>query len=292
VSDLVEEEHLTNAVALNSTSFNAARLIGPASAGLLIAAVGSGWVFMINAVSFAAVLVSLSMIRTTELNTTYRAIREKGSFAEGFRYVWKRPDLKAVLTMFFLIGTFGFNFAIFISTMTVTVFHMGSKEYGLLSSFMAVGSVTGALLAARRSEPRLRVLFTGAALFGAGFIIAALMPTYALFALTLIAIGVASQTFSTTANSIVQLSTSSPMRGRVMAIFMAVAMGGTPIGAPIVGYVADTFGPRWALGVGAFSGISALAVGIRYLVKYRNLKVRLERGRLAYTTSSPMIEKA
>ena len=137
VSDLVGESDLSNAVALNSTSFNLARMIGPAIAGILIASVGSGWVFVINGASFAAVIVSLSLLRVGELHLKSRAVPTRGSLAEGFRYVWKRPDIKAVLIMFFLIGTFGFNFQIFISTMSVTVFHVGAGKYGLLMSIMA-----------------------------------------------------------------------------------------------------------------------------------------------------------
>lgn len=283
VSDLVREEHLPNAVALNSTSFNAARMVGPAVAGLLIASVGTGWVFLINALSFGAVIASLSFLRVHELNSRQRLVRAAGGLAEGLRYVMRRPDLKAVLLMFFLIGTFGFNFAIFISTMAVSVFHRGASEYGLLSSIMAVGSVTGALLSAGRERPSLRALFTGAGFFGVGFAIASVMPSYWLFGASLALIGISSQTFSTTANSLVQLSTEPASRGRVMAIFMAIAMGGTPIGAPIVGWVSDTFGPRYALLVGCFAGFAALGVGLRYLVKYRGLRLAVASGRLRVT---------
>jgi MFS family permease len=163
VSDLVGEADLSNAVALNSTSFNAARMIGPAVAGLLIASVGTGWVFLINALSFVAVLFSLRTLRLSELNLKPRATRTRGSFVEGFKYVWTRPDLKAALLMLFLIGTFGLNFPIFISTMSVTAFHAGASQYGVLSSTMAIGSVTGALLAARRAKPRMAILLGAAA---------------------------------------------------------------------------------------------------------------------------------
>jgi MFS family permease len=280
VSELVVEADLSNAVALNSTSFNIARMVGPAIAGVLIAAVGSGWVFLINAISFAAVLCSLSLLRIGELHPRSRAVRTRGSLAEGFRYVWKRPDLKTILLMLFLIGTFGLNFPIFISTMSVTVFHAGARQYGFLTTILGVGTVAGALLAARRATPRIGILFAGAAIFGVGFAVAAIMPNYGLFGLALVIIGVSAQTFTTTANSTVQLSTEPAMRGRVMAILLAIALGGTPIGAPLVGWVADTFGPRWALGVGAASGFAAAMVGIRYLAKYRRLRVRIDAGRL------------
>jgi MFS family permease len=283
VSELVVEADVSNAVGLNSTSFNAARMIGPAIAGVLIAAVGSGWVFLINAASFAAVLCSLSLLRVDELHRTDRAHRTRGSLVEGFRYVWKRPDLKAMLLMLFLIGTFGLNFPIFISTMSVTVFHAGAGQYGVLSSVMAIGSVAGALLAARREKPHIAILLAGGAVFGFGCAMAAIMPNYWLFGLALVLIGVSAQTFTTTVNSMVQLSTEPAMRGRVVAILLAIALGGTPIGAPIVGWVADAWGPRWALAIGAASGFGAAIVGVCYLMKYRRLRVGVQGGRIRFT---------
>ena len=269
VSQLAGEENLPNAVGLNSTSFNLARTLGPAVSGMLIASVGTGWVFLINAASFVAVLVSLGMIRTNELRQDDRVRQVQGSLVDGFRYVWGRPDLKAVLLMLFLIGTFGLNFPIFISTMAVTVFHTGSGQYGLLTSMMAVGSVIGALLAARRVKPDIRLLLKSSVIFGVGCAVAAIMPKYGLFGLVLVIVGVSSQTLTTSTNSYVQLSTDPSMRGRVVAILLAIAVGGTPLGAPIVGWVADTFGPRWALGVGAAAGASAAAVLFGYLATRR-----------------------
>jgi MFS family permease len=285
VAELVGEEDLSNAVALNSTSFNAGRMIGPAVAGVLIASVGTGWVFVINALSFAAVLCSLRFLRVDELHLKLKAHRSRGSFIDGFRYVSKRPDLITLLAMLFLIGTFGLNFPIFISTMSVTAFHAGASQYGLLTSAMAIGSVTGALLAARRARPDIALLLVSAALFGFGCTLAACMPSYVLFGVTLTVIGVCTQTFTTSTNSLVQMSTEPAMRGRVVAILLAIALGGTPLGAPIVGWVADRFGPRWALGVGAASGFAAALVGIRYLRKYRNLQVQFKDARLRFTLS-------
>jgi MFS family permease len=267
VAELVDDRHLSSAVGLNSTSFNAARMIGPAVAGGLIAGVGTGWVFLINALSFLAVLGSLTFLRVDQLRQSPRAPRARGSLVEGFRYVWGRPDLTVILLMLFLVGTFGLNFPIFISTMSVTVFHKGAGQYGLLSSMMAAGSVTGALMAAARTDPRVSVLLAGAATFGAGCAVAAMMPSYMLFGLALYVVGVAAQTLTTSTISLVQISTASNMRGRVIAILLAITLGGTPIGAPIVGWVADNFGPRWALGVGGAAGLLAAAVALIYLVR-------------------------
>jgi MFS family permease len=267
VAQLVGDADLPNAVALNSTSFNAARMIGPAAAGLLIAGVGTGWAFLINGLSYVAVLASLAWLRKDELHAHPRAHGSTGGrgMLDGLRYVWKRPDLMAILAMLFLIATFGLNFPIFIGTMAVSVFHTDARGYSLLSSTMAVGSVIGALLAAGRERTHFGALLIGAGVFGVGCLLAAVAPGYLWFAAALALTGVAALTFTNTSNSLIQLSTEPAMRGRVMAVRLGIALGTTPIGAPIVGWVADHAGPRWALGVAAASGVAALAVGMRYL---------------------------
>ena len=270
VAELVGDADLANAVALNSTSFNAARMIGPAVSGIVIAMVGTGWAFLINGASFIAVLVSLGMLRVSALHPHPRALRTRGSFTEGFRYVWGRADLKAILIMLFVVGTFGLNFPIFISTMAVGVFHADARGYGMLSSAMAIGTMSGALFNARRDKPRFEALLGGAGLFGIGCALAAVAPDYWLFAAALVLTGVAALIFTNTTNSLMQLSTEPAMRGRVMALRIGVALGGTPIGAPIVGWIADHLGPRWALGVGAASGfVAALVAGYALMATVR-----------------------
>lgn len=280
VSDLVSDDSLSNAVALNSASFNASRMVGPAVAGLLIAAVGEGWLFLINAGSYAAVLVSLWFLRIHELHAEARPAHTRGSVLAGLRYVWQRPDLVAVMVMLALIGTFGFNFAIFISTMSVTVFGGDASQYGLLTSAMAVGTLTGALLSARRPLPGMVLMGVAAAVFGVTVAVAAVMPGPWLFAVVLFFVGLAAITFMTASNSMMQVTTERSMRGRVLALRIAVVMGGTPIGAPLVGWLVDHFGARWALGLGAMSGLAAAAVAVAYLVRYRDLRLRRGAGRL------------
>ncbi len=291
VSNLVGDVDLSNAVALNSISFNVARMVGPAVAGVLISGVGSGWAFLTNAASFCAVLGSLGFLRRNELHQNKRAGRSPGSFVEGFGYVWKRADLKAIFFMLFLIGAFGLNFPIFISAMSVRVFHGDAGQYGLLMSIMAVGTVTGALLAARRENPGFLLLLPAAAIFGTGFALACLMPNYELFGLALIIIGISTQTITTSTNSLVQLSTEPVMRGRVLAILIAIALGSAPVGAPFVGWISDRFGPRQALAVGAASGFAAAAVALHYLMKHRQFRINFRTGRPGFSIDGGLHEQ-
>ena len=267
VAEMVGDDDLPNAVALNSMSFNSAQMIGPAVAGLLIAGVGIGWAFLLNGLSFAAVLISMSFFRRSELHPSPRAHRTSGGFLEGLRYVWNRPDLGAILLMLFLIGTFGFNFPIFISTMAVNVFHTDARGFGLLSSLMAVGTLAGSLFAASRMKPSLSSLLAGAGVFGVGCGLAALAPGYWWFAVALMIVGAAALTFVNGTNSMMQLSTEPAMRGRVMALRVSIALGGTPIGAPIVGFVANHFGPRWSLALGAGAAFTAALVAAYALAR-------------------------
>lgn len=264
VADVVGEAELSNAVALNSASFNVARMIGPAVAGLLIARSGTGPVFLINGATFAAVLLALAMLRLNELAPRDESKQQRGRFSDGFHYVRQQPELKVALLMLLIIGTFALNFPIFISTMSVTAFHAGASHYGFLTAMMAIGSVTGALLTARRPRPRFQNLPVSAAVLGFSCGLAALAPNYYVFGALLIIVGLSAQTFTTSTNSLLQLSSEPRMRGRVIVLFLATAMGTTPIGSPILGWVADTLGPRWAMGIGSLAGFGAALAGWLY----------------------------
>ncbi len=269
VSDVVTRENASNAVALNAASFNGARMIGPAVAGIVIVAVGTGWVFLLNAVTFFGMIIALVLIRSHELlprANTAGASR----LADGFRYVARRPDLIVTFAMVFLVGAFGMNFPIFASTMALE-FGRDADGFGLLSSILAIGSLAGALLAARRDRARIRVVIGGTLLFAAAAAVSSLMPGYWTYAATLMFTGFAVVTMLTTANGYVQTTTDPALRGRVLALYMAILMGGTPIGAPIVGWVAAQFGPRAAILVGAAAALVAFTIGATWLLASRRV---------------------
>ncbi len=287
VSDLVAREYAANAVALNAASFNGARMIGPAAAGLVIVAVGTGWVFFLNAFTFLAMIIALMMIRSGELIPRVRTSGAAG-IAAGFRYIGTRPDLMVTFFMVFLIGAFGMNFPIFASTMALE-FGQDADGYGLLSSILAIGSLAGALMAARRDRARIRVVIAGVGLFAATAIVSAFMPTYWTYALSLSVTGFAVVTMLTTANGYVQTTTDPALRGRVLALYVAILMGGTPIGAPVIGWVAAEFGPRVAILVGAGAGVVAFAVGMTWLIASGRLhRHEQRRFRLALDETRPL----
>lgn len=270
VSDMVSTGDTSNAVALNSASFNLARMIGPAVGGLLIVAIGSGWVFVVNAATFLAMLVALLLMRQSQLAPRLKN-RSRGGLAAGFRYVWARSDLRVVFVTVFLIGAFGMNFPIFASTMALE-FGAGADGYGVLSSILAIGSLVGALLAARRDRARVRVVIIAAGGFGIVAFIAAAMPTYGLYAASLMFTGFSIVTLLTTANGYVQTTTDAALRGRVLALYMAVIMGSTPVGAPIAGWVADAAGPRVAIMLGGAAGLIACTIGVVWVLTSGRLR--------------------
>jgi MFS family permease len=273
VSELVPTDTLPNAVGLNSASFHAGRLIGPGIAGLLIHWFGTGPVFLINAVSFAAVVTSLTRMRLGELRAVPRRPRGGHAIREGLSYVRHRPDILLTMVIVGMIGMFGLNFQVTTALMARLVFDKGAGEYGLLGSIMAIGSLAGALLAARREHPRLRLVIGAAFAFGVFATVSALMPTYELFALSLIPVGLSSLTLMTSANASVQLSTDPVMRGRVMALYIAVFMGGTPIGSPIIGWIGETFGARYTILLGGVVALLTAAGAAAWLVLHDGVRV-------------------
>ncbi|ARZ68454.1 MFS transporter [Streptomyces sp. HU2014] len=296
VVEMVGPDDLRNAVSLNSANFQSARLVGPAVAGVLITAVGSGWAFLLNGLSFVAPVVGLLLMRTSELHKVERAPRGKGQLREGLRYVAGRPDLVWPIVLVGFIGTFGFNFPIWLTAYVNDVFHAGAGTYGLLNTLMAAGSLVGALLAARRGNSRLRLLVGAALLFGVLEITAALAPSFWVFAALLAPIGMCGLTINVTANSSLQMATDPAMRGRVMSLFMMVFMGGTPIGAPLVGYVTDVYGARVGfLAGGVVSLLAATGVGMALArVGGLRLKIDLRRGHthVAFVPRQPLREPA
>jgi MFS family permease len=285
VSDLVGQDNLSNAVALNSASFNTARLTGPAIAGVLIAWVGTGPVFLLNAASFAAVLTSLFRIRTSELVPASPSIRSKHPVAEGVAYVRGRPDLVLILVLVSILGAFGMNFPVTNALMSTTEFGMGPGEFGLLGSVMAVGTLTGALFAARRSRPRLRFLLGGALGLGFFTLIGSVSSSFWVYAAVLIPVGLASITFLNSCNTSIQLSVEPQFRGRVLALYLAVLQGGTAVGAPLMGWIGTEFGARWAVAAGGIivllTGLSAvIVVSRRKQLTFRDaLRVAFSRNR-------------
>ncbi|KMS81104.1 MFS transporter [Streptomyces leeuwenhoekii] len=273
VSELVGRDQLHNAVSLNSANFQSARLVGPAVAGLMITGVGTGWAFLFNGLSFVAPLTGLLLMRARELHVVERAPRAKGQLREGLRYVATRPELTWTIVLVGFIGTFGFNFPVFLSAFADDVFHAGAGEYSLFNTLMAVGSLTGALLAARRGNARLRVLIAAAVAFGVLEIVAALSPSLWLFALLMVPIGVFSMTVNVTANTSIQMATDPAMRGRVMSLYMMVFLGGSPIGAPIVGWITDTYGARVGFAAGGAIAATAAVVIAVVLARVGNLRL-------------------
>ncbi|WP_132994385.1 MFS transporter [Gordonia zhaorongruii] len=262
VSEMVGPDRLTNAIGLNSSSFNAARLIGPGVAGLIIAAFGSGWAILTNGVSYLAFLIALLVMDESKLARSEPLARAKGQVREGFRYVAQRADLLIALGIGFAVGTFGLNFQMTNALMVRNEFGMGAESYGLLGSIVGIGSLLGALLAARRSgSPSLKFVVTAASVFAILILLSGIAPTYLLYAVSLPFVGLSALITLTSTNMYVQTHVDPQVRGRVMALYMTVLMGGTPIGAPLLGVLAEWLGPRAPLVGGALlQGLVILTV--------------------------------
>ncbi|WP_233520450.1 MFS transporter [Prauserella sp. PE36] len=279
VAEMVGKNQVANAVALNSSIFNMARIVGPAIAGFAIVAVGTGWLFVANAVSTLAVIAGLALMKADQLFRGPAVERGKGQLREGLRYVRGRSDLMTVMVLVFFVSTFGITFFTSLAIVAGNVFGTEADGYGMLSTLLAVGTFTGALASARRGsrrKPSVRVLLLSAFALGAIEFGTAFMPTYLAFGLALVPLGFATITFLNTANALVQTSVSPQMRGRVMGLYVLVLMGGNPVGGPMTGWMAETFGGRSPFYLGG--AIAALAVVVCAVVLYRARRTPLRSG--------------
>ena len=272
--EMVGRADMPNAIALNSAIFNLARIMGPAVAGLVISAVGTPLAFIVNAASYGAVLIGLGLMRPSELNPVEPTSRAKGQVREGLAFVRARPGLWMPMVLIFFVATFGMNFQVTTALMSRQVFHTGAGAFGIASATFAAGALAGALLAARRRRPAAGLLVLTAVVFGVLEMFTSLMPEFWSFLLLLVPTGLTLLTFSTAANSATQLGTTPEMRGRVMGLYLLVFLGGTPLGAPLVGWVAQQFGPRMSLLAGGAISVVAAVVVAGMLVHSRRVRLR------------------
>lgn len=281
VVEMVGREQLTNAVAINSMMFNSARIVGPAIAGVTIVAIGTGWVFLANAISFVGVVGGIWLMRTSQLLRSEPVPREKGQLLSALRYVRNRPDLMTVMVLVFFISTFGMNFYMTLAIMARNVFGGDADAYGLLSTLIAVGTLAGAAIAAKRKTPKLSVFLGSGLVFGVLEVVSGVMPTMLLTGLMMIPVGVAMMTFNTTANATVQLAVEPEMRGRVMGIYMLVFLGGNPVGGPLMGWLGELNGRAPIVVGGALSVVVTITAWI-VLAKRGDIgRPRLRRQRAA-----------
>lgn len=274
VGELVPPDKMANAVALNATAFHAARLIGPASAGLFIDWWGVGPVFLIDAGMFAAPIIALFLMRADRLYPRTLIPRARGQLREGIAYVRGRTDICIILVTIFVVSALGMNFQLTSALMATTVFGKSAGSFGVLSTFMALGSILGSTAVARRT-PRLRAILMGAAFYGTAEILLGLSPSYWWFAVLAVPTGYGMLTMNTSANALMQTRTDPDKRGRIMALYSLVYLGATPIGSPIIGRIGALFGARWAILVGGIASLSiAVACGVWAMIHWKARVVR------------------
>jgi MFS family permease len=279
--EMVGTDHLRNAVSLNSVLVNVARTVGPAVAGLLIAGIGVGECFLINAVSFVAVICSLLRMDLTELNPTPPQPRARGQLREGLSYVRRTPELAVPLLMMGLAGCLTYEFQVSLPVMAKAGLHVGATGFGFMTAAMGIGAVVGGLLVATRGRTGLRPLSLAACVFGVAVALAALAPNLPLELAALAFAGGASISFMATGNSTLQLGAQPSMRGRVMALWFVAFQGSTPVGGPIVGWVMETIGPRAGLGLGALTCFATALIGLAVL-----RRIGLKRGEPSLSAQS------
>lgn len=269
VLEMVGPVDLRNAVSLNSTMTNAARAVGPAVAGVLIATVGEGWCFLLNAASFVAVVASLVLMDRSELRPSPPTVRARGQLREGFRYVSRTPKLAVPLVMMALVGMLAYEFQVTLPVVADRVFHGNAETYGLMTASMGLGAVVGGLVTATRGKTGIRALVGASAVFGVFMTFAAVTPVLAVEFVALALVGFGSVSFLSMGNSTLQLETEPQMRGRVMALWAVAFLGSTPIGGPAIGWITSLAGARVGLGAGAASCFVASGLGLAAVRRVR-----------------------
>ncbi|MGZ4149471.1 MAG: MFS transporter, partial [Actinomycetota bacterium] len=253
---------IQNAVSLNTALMTSSRIVGPALAGLLVVTVGFGWCFTVDAVSYLAVLAALWMMRPAELLQPPATERAKGQVREGLRYVRRTPDLWIPLVMMAVVGTLTFNFSVVLPLFVERSLGGTDASYTLLYSVLSIGSLLGALIAARRRHVSIATIATGSLVFGVAMLVFSVMPTLRAAFPTALVVGLASVGFMTTSTAMMQLRADPQMRGRVLALQAIVFLGSTPVGGPLLGFVCDAFGARAGVALGGVAAVAAAGWGV------------------------------
>ncbi len=275
VVEMVGAEHVSNAVSLSSAMFMAARVIGPAIAGLVIAGFGVSWCFFANGVSYSAAVIAFLAMRENEFFSVEPVPKRKGQLREGLRYAWSTPALRLVLVLTAVIGTLAFNFQVVLPLLAKQTFSGGADTLGVLYASMSIGSVVGALVSAHEARATRRFVLSAALAFGAALVAAALAPTFGLELLVLVPVGAAGIAFTAMANGVLQTETAPEMRGRVAALFTVAFLGSTPIGGPIIGLVSQQLGPRAGLWVGGIATLAVTVAAIAAIRRHREVQHRV-----------------
>jgi len=257
VLELVGRKELTNAITLNSVTMNAARIVGPGAAGVVIATVGIGPCFLINAASYLAVIGVVALMRTSEMELLPRVPRMPGQLREGMHYVLGVPELRITLVMMAVIGTLAYEFQVILPLAAEFTFHGDAGTYALMTGTMGVGAVIGGLLGAGRASTGSDVIIATAIRFGIAFAAVALAPTLPVAIVALLFTGGTSVVFLSRANATMQLTADPAMRGRVMALWTMAFLGSTPVGGPVIGFIGEHAGPRWGIATGAAAAVGA-----------------------------------
>jgi MFS family permease len=263
ITELVDESDMANAVSLNSALITGSRVIGPALAAWLIQGVGIGWCFIANSVSFVAVLIALRMINPADLHLNERVAKQKGQIREGFQYIWRDRDLRLAMTLMGVVATLSFNWNVLLPLLAVHTFHGTAGTYAFITTVFSIGSLTGSLWIARRQTMSTVFLARTSILFGVGTALIAVAPNPLTAALAAFVTGATGIAFLSATMTTLQLGSIPAMRGRVMALYSILFLGSTPIGGPLSGWLAEQFGTRWSLMLGAvaaaISGLVCLA---------------------------------